>query len=126
MDTELLIVTVAKALIELAGFFLLSQGLLYLLAGEKREQNLAYQILCVLTGPVTRLTRRITPKAVVDRHIPLAAFLILLWIWVLLSWGKGQICSTVENRCEPDASPAATAEPGVVSRLRVSGADSPS
>jgi hypothetical protein len=80
----------------------------------------------VLTGPVTRLTRRIAPKAVLDRHIPLVAFLILFWIWVLLSWSKGQICSTVENRCEPDASPAATAKPGVVSRLRVSGADSPS
>ncbi len=123
MDTELLIVTIVKALVELAGFFLLGQGLLYLLAGKKREQNLAYQILCVLTGPVIRVTRGITPKAVVDRHIPLVAFLILFWIWVLLSWAKGQICSTVENRCEPDASPAATAEPGVVSYLRASGAE---
>ena len=115
MDTELLIVTVVKALIELAGFFLLSQGLLYLLAGEKREQNLAYQIVCVLTGPVTRFTRRIAPKAVVDRHIPVVAFLILFWIWVLVSWAKGQICSTVENRCKSDESPAATTERGVVS-----------
>ena len=126
MDTELLVVTVVKALVELAGFFLLGQGLLYLLAGKKREQNLAYQILCVLTGPVTSLTRRITPKAVVDRHIPLVAFLILFWIWVLLSWAKGQICSTVANRCESDASPAAGAELGVLSTLRASGADSPS
>ncbi len=123
MDTELLIVTIVKALVELAGFFLLGQGLLHLFAGKKREQNLAYQILCVLTGPVIRVTRGITPKAVVDRHIPLVAFLILFWIWVLLSWAKGQICSTVENRCEPDASPAATAEPGVVSYLRASGAE---
>lgn len=118
MDTELLIVTVVKALVELAGFFLLGQGLLYLLAGKKREQNLAYQILCVLTGPVTRLVRRITPKAVVDRHIPLVAFLILFWIWVLMSWAKGQICSAVENRCESDASPAATAEFGVENARR--------
>ena len=109
MDTELLIVTVVKALVELAGFFLLGQGLLHLLAGKKREQNLAYQILCVLTGPVIRVTRGITPKAVVDRHVPLVAFLILFWIWVLLSWAKGQICSTVENRCEPDASVAGQA-----------------
>jgi hypothetical protein len=118
MDTELLIVTVVKALVELAGFFLLGQGLIYLLTGKEREQNLAYQILCVLTGPVTSLTRRITPKAVVDRHIPLVAFLILFWIWVLVSWAKGQICSTVENRCESDASPAATVELSVVSYLR--------
>jgi hypothetical protein len=126
LDTELFIVTVVKALVELAGFFLLGQGLLYLLGGEKREQNLAYQIVCVLTGPVTRLTRRITPKAVVDRHIPLVAFLILFWIWVLASWVKGQICSTVEDRCKPDASPAAMAELGVVSYSQTNGADSPS
>ena len=62
MDTELLIVTIVKALVELAGFFLLGRGLLHLLAGKKREQNLAYQILCVLTGPVIRVTRGITPK----------------------------------------------------------------
>jgi hypothetical protein len=126
MDIELLIVTIFKALVELAGFFLLGQGLIYLLTGNKREQNLAYQILCVLTGPVIRVTRSITPKAVVDRHIPLVAFLILFWVWVLLSWAKGQICSSVANRCEPDANPAATAEFGVVSTLRGSGADSPS
>lgn len=126
MDTELIIVTVVKALVELAGFFLLSQGLLYLLAGKNRDQNLAYQILCVLTGPVTRLTRRITPKAVVDRHIPLVAFLILFWIWVLVSWAKGQICSTAENRCTSDASTVAMAELGVVSYLRANGANSPS
>src|SRR5258708_15345361 len=77
MDTELLIVTVVKALVELAGFFLLGQGLLYLLAGEKRGQNLAYQIPCVLTGPVTTRTPRTTPKALRGRPRPPVAFLML-------------------------------------------------
>jgi len=62
----------------------------------------------------------------VDRHISLVAFLVLFWIGVLVSWANGHIFSTVENRCKSDASPAATADLGVVAYLRASGADSPS
>jgi len=40
MDTELLTVTIVKALVELAGFFLLGQGLLYLLAARSRSRTL--------------------------------------------------------------------------------------
>ena len=28
--------------------------------------------------------RRITPKAVVDKHVPLVSFLLVFWIWVVL------------------------------------------
>ena len=34
---------IVKALLELSGFFLLGRGLLYLLAGQKREQNIFYR-----------------------------------------------------------------------------------
>ena len=36
MPAELMVLTILKALVELAGLFLLGQGMLYLLAGEKR------------------------------------------------------------------------------------------
>jgi len=106
MDTELLIVTILKALVELAGVFLLGQGVLYLLAGRDRGRNLFYQLLRVLTGPAVRFTRLITPRAIVDRHIPLVAFLILFWVWMLLTFAKIQICATAENRCKPEAQAA--------------------
>lgn len=82
MQTELLAIVVLKALAELAGMFLLGRGLLYLLAGQKRDSNLFYQILCVVTNPVVRLTRTITPKVVIDRHIPYVAFMLVVWVWI--------------------------------------------
>jgi len=106
METELLIVTILKALAELAGMFMLGQGLLYLLAGAKREQNLFYQLLRVLTGPVMKFARLITPKAVVDRHIPLVAFLLLFWVWAFLTFAKIQICAGMPDRCKPEAQAA--------------------
>ena len=73
MQLELMIVVIAKALAELAGMFLLGRGLLYLLAGAKRDTNLFYQVLSIVTNPVLRATRWITPNVVVDRHIPYVA-----------------------------------------------------
>lgn len=101
MPIDLLIVTVAKALVELAGLFILGQGLLYLLAGQKREGNLVYELLQVLTRPVYAAVRFITPKVIVDRHIPIAAFVVLFWLWVILTFAKIQICAERDDRCVP-------------------------
>ena len=101
MPMDLLFVTIAKALVELAGLFILGQGLLYLLAGRKREGNLFYGLLKVLTRPVYAAVRFITPKAIVDRHIPIAAFVLLFWLWVILTFAKIQICAERDDRCLP-------------------------
>lgn len=101
MPIDLLFVTVAKALVELAGLFILGQGLLYLLAGRKREGNLFYGLLKVLTRPVYAAIRFVTPKVIVDRHIPIVAFVVLFWLWVILTFAKIQICAEREDRCLP-------------------------
>lgn len=92
MPIELMLLTVIKALVELAGLFLLGQGLLYVLAGQKRDGNFVYQLFRTLTGPVTRTTRAITPKFVVDRHIPYVAVLLLFWLWVAALVAIAQVC----------------------------------
>ena len=66
-----------RALVEVAGYFLLGQGLLYVLVGSRRERNPIYRLFQLLTSPVIKLTRAITPKAVLDRHVPLVAFFLL-------------------------------------------------
>jgi hypothetical protein len=102
MQTELLLVVIAKALLELAGMFLLGRGVLYLLAGAKREQNLFYQILCVVTNPFVKLTRLITPKVVLDKHIPLATFILVLWLWAgLVFWLLPDLCGRPDIDCKP-------------------------
>lgn len=102
MQIEVLLIVVAKALAELAGLFLLGRGMLYLLAGHKRDTNLFYQVMCVVTNPVIRLTRLITPKVVIDRHVPFVAFLLIAWIWVVVVfWVVPEVCGSGTVDCSP-------------------------
>ena len=92
MPVELLILTMLRALVEVAGCFMLGQGLLYLLAGRRRADNFVYQLFSLLTRPVMRATRAITPRFVRDDHIPIAAFMLLLWLWIGLAIAKRYVC----------------------------------
>jgi uncharacterized protein YggT (Ycf19 family) len=92
MPAELLILTMLRALVEVAGFFMLGQGVLYLLAGRKRSDNFVYQLFSLLTRPVFRFTRAISPRFIRDDHIPIAAFLLLLWLWIGLAIAKRYVC----------------------------------
>jgi len=88
----LLSVTIIKLLAEIALMALLGRWLLGLLAGRKREGNLFYQVLGIVTRPVERLTRAISPRQVLDRHIPLAAGLLLASTWFIVTLLKVQAC----------------------------------
>ena len=102
MQIEVLLIVVAKALAELAGLFLLGRGLLYLLAGHKRDTNLFYQVMCVITNPVIRLARLVTPKVVIDAHVPYVAFMLVLWIWVIVVfWVVPEVCGGGTVDCSP-------------------------
>lgn len=91
----LLFVSAVKLVAEIALMALLGQGLLYLLAGEKRERNVFYQLLQVLTRPFLGLTRKITPRIVLDRHVPLVAFLLLALAWFMATVAKIGLCVQV-------------------------------
>ena len=102
MQTELLLIVVAKALAELAGLFLLGRGLLYLLAGHKRDTNLFYQVMCVVTNPLIRFARLVTPKVVIDAHVPYVAFLLVAWVWVVVVfWIIPEVCGSGSVDCSP-------------------------
>jgi hypothetical protein len=100
MPIELMLLIAVKALVELAALFLFGQGLLYILAGQKRDNNFFYQLFRMLTGPVVRVTRRLTPKFVVDRHIPYVAFLLLFWIWLGTLFIMAQVCQSSGIDCK--------------------------
>lgn len=91
----LTLVSVFKLLAEIALLALAGQGVLAVLAGAKRSQNLFYQLLQVMTRPFIAATRFITPKVVIDRHIPLVAFLLLFFIWLTATITKISICVQV-------------------------------
>jgi hypothetical protein len=79
------IIVILKALTEVAGVAFLGQGILWVIAGAKREQNIVYNLFRTLTSPVTRVTRAITPRIIIDAHIGLVAFFLLLVMWVALT-----------------------------------------
>lgn len=83
MEPEFLL-RALKAVVEVAGFAYLGQGLVALFSGSRREQNVIYQVFRIVTGPVTRATRFLMPKFIPDRHVPFIAFGLLLWAWMLL------------------------------------------
>ncbi|MFY7863555.1 hypothetical protein [Roseateles sp.] len=88
----LLLTSSLKLIAEIALLAMVGQWLLGLLAGAKRDGNFFYQLLAVLTRPFTHLTRLISPRVILDRHIPLATFLLLLSLWLVATVIKINIC----------------------------------
>ena len=71
---------------------LLGQGLLYVLAGAKRDTNIFYQLLKIVSKPFTLLVRRMTPAKVADRHVPIIAFGLLLIAYAVVTFEKINYC----------------------------------
>jgi hypothetical protein len=79
------VIVILKALTEVAGVAFLGQGVLWVIAGAKREQNFVYKLFVTLTSPVFRITRIITPRLVLDRHLWLVVLFLLVVLWVALT-----------------------------------------
>jgi uncharacterized protein YggT (Ycf19 family) len=96
---ELLLLNVLRALLQIALMFLIGQGLLALLAGSRRHTNIVYRLFILLTSPVVNAVRKITPKKIIDKHVPLVAFFLLFW----MLWGvtnlKRAYCETHLLQC---------------------------
>lgn len=88
----LLIVVITKSLIELSLMFIVARFVLGLLAGAKRNTNVFWQLLDVAAKPALWLTRRVSPRLILDQHIPLATASWLLVAWVLVVKLKIDLC----------------------------------
>ena len=82
------LVIILKALAEVALFSFLAQGILYWFAGAKRETNFVYTTFKMLTSPVTKFTRFVMPRVILDQHISVLAFFLLMFVWLLLTIAK--------------------------------------
>lgn len=85
------IIVILKGLTEVAGVAMIGQGILWVIAGAKREQNLVYGLFRTLTSPVMKAARWITPRIVLDQHIGLVAFFLLIVLWLTLTVAKIKI-----------------------------------
>ncbi|MDO8464867.1 MAG: hypothetical protein Q7S46_06390 [Gallionella sp.] len=98
-NPEILIISILRALTEVALLTLLGQGLLALLAGGRRATNPIYQLFQTVTRPALRIARVITPQVIVDKHLPFVAFFLLFWLWILLAYVKRTLCGIEGLAC---------------------------
>jgi hypothetical protein len=89
---SLWVAIIGKALVELALMFIVARFLLGLLAGQKKESNIFYQLLDIAAKPVLWFMRKVSPKFILDQHIPLAASSFLIMLWVLFTKMKIEEC----------------------------------
>jgi len=99
MPTDILLISIARALVEVAGVFLLGQGVLWIFGPKARDGNFIYDLFKKGTSPIIKLTRMIMPRFVHDAHIGLVAFFFLFWLWIALEFWKRYLCVSQNVQC---------------------------
>jgi hypothetical protein len=95
LPTQLFIIRSIKLVIEIAGLALVGQGLVYVLTrgiGQDPGRNFFYRTLQTVVSPFTWLVRRLTPKVVADRHIPIAVFGLLAFAYIFVLFTLTNTC----------------------------------
>jgi cytochrome b561 len=85
---------IAQLILYVALLALAGQGILYVLAGAKREQNLFYTLLRVISKPFTVPVRKVTPRQVADEHVPIVTFFLLLIVYAIVTFERADLCVT--------------------------------
>ncbi|MDH2916049.1 MAG: hypothetical protein PXX77_04145 [Gallionella sp.] len=96
---ELFIISTLKALVEVAALSLLAQGMVGILSGASRQQNLFYRLFQTITAPIIKLARAITPPLITDAYLGLVSFFLLFWLWVVLVYAKASVCHAQHLAC---------------------------
>jgi hypothetical protein len=78
------VIEVAFGMVFIVGLLYIAQFVVGIFNWPGRQNNVIYRFLGFLTSPVTKAVRAITPAKVADKHIPVVAFILLFWIYVLL------------------------------------------
>ncbi len=74
---------------------MLGQGLLYILAGQKRQQNLFYQLFQILNKPWFALARWLSPARVAQQHHGYVGFFVLSVLYLAITLAKIEHCMGV-------------------------------
>ena len=74
---------------------LLGQGILFVLAGARRDTNLFDQLFQVLNKPWVWLAKQVSPKRVAPEHVPFVAFFMLGVTYIAVTLAKIEHCVSV-------------------------------
>ena len=90
--TMLTLLNAVQLVLYIALLALLGQGILYVLAGARRESNVFYKLLQVLSRPFTWVMRKITPRQILDQQVPIVAFLLLAVCYAIVTFERADLC----------------------------------
>ena len=85
-------VVAIKFIAEMGLLAFMGQGVLAVLVGAGRKNNVVYQLFVVLTRPFVKAVHFITPPAVLARHRPLMACCLLTVVWLTATFFKISWC----------------------------------
>lgn len=91
----LMFLNLVQVVLYVALLGLLGQGLLFILAGAKRDTNFFYKLLQVVGKPFVFLVRKITPRQVADHQVPIVTFFLLLIFYAVVTFEKVNHCLAV-------------------------------
>ena len=89
LQSTLFWLRLAQVLLAIPLFALAGQGATAVLArmmGQPPQKNVIYRLFVVVASPIVKPCRWIAPRFILDRHLPLVAFALLLvaYIWIMI------------------------------------------
>lgn len=93
--TVLIFLNLLQLILYIPLLALMGQGLLFVLAGAKRNENFFYQLLQLISKPFTFVVRKLTPAKVGDSQVPIVTFFLLVIAYVVVSFEKINLCVQV-------------------------------
>jgi uncharacterized protein YggT (Ycf19 family) len=88
-----LLVLIAQTLVFITATVLLGQFLVGIFHWGRRHDNVMYQLFGVVARPVVRSVRAVTPRLVLDQHVPLVAFLLCVIAYFALGFAHRDVCA---------------------------------
>jgi hypothetical protein len=84
----LFVISALRALVEMLALCLLAQGVLYLLAGQRRAGNPIYRFFALLTDPPRQLVAKLLPARVGGAMVGAITFVLLFVLWIGLALAR--------------------------------------
>lgn len=92
----LLLLNISQLLVYIGLLAMLGQALLFILAGQKREGNLFYQLFQLLNKPWFAMARWISPARIAPNHHGFVAFFVLSVLYLAITLAKIEHCINVD------------------------------
>jgi len=90
--TLLFLLNISQLVAYIGLLAMLGQGLLFILAGQKRQTNLFYQLFQVLNKPWFALARWLSPAKVAVQHHGYVGFFVLAVLYLAITVAKIEHC----------------------------------